>query len=134
MTHEEIAAAVDRLYEVSGAGDWETAATLITEDFVALEAESLPFAGEYRGIEGYKQLFTTVMGMVDVAGLDRHAMTVGDDCAVVILSMRFADPSLAPAEICETFRFRDGKCCEIKPYYYDPAAFVAASEAKKAAA
>ena len=40
------------------------------------------------------------------------------------------DPALAPAELCEMFRFRDGKCCEIRPFYFDPAQFIAAVGAK----
>jgi hypothetical protein len=72
------------------------------------------------------------MGMVDVVALERAALPIAEDCAIAVLTMRFADPSLAPAELCEMMRFRDGKCCEIKPYYYDPAPFLAACEAKKA--
>jgi hypothetical protein len=28
------------------------------------------------------------------------------------------------------FRFRDGKCCEIKPFYFDPAPVLAAAKRK----
>jgi len=31
------------------------------------------------------------------------------------------------------FRFRDDKCCEIRPFYFDPAQFIAAVEAKRLA-
>lgn len=133
MSREEIAAFVDRLYAVSGAGDWDAAAEMLTDDFVAYEADSLPMAGEYRGKNGLRDLFAKVMGMVDVVALDRSSLPISDDAAIAVLTMRFADPALKPAELCEMFRFRDGKCCEIKPYYYDPAPFIAAVEAKKAA-
>lgn len=134
LTREEIIAFVDRLYAVSGAGDWDAAAEMLTDDFVAYEADSLPMAGAYRGKNGLKDLFAKVMGMVDVVALDRSTLPVADDCAIAVLTMRFADPALKPAELCEMFRFRDGKCCEIKPYYYDPAPFIAAVAAKQAAA
>jgi hypothetical protein len=133
MTREEIAAFVDRLYAVSGAGDWETVSTLLTDDFVAYEADSLPMAGAYRGKNGLRDLFNKVMGMVDVVALERSTLPIADDAAIAVLTMRFADPALKPAELCEMFRFRDGKCCEIKPYYYDPAPFIAAVAAKQAA-
>jgi len=133
MNREEIAAFVDRLYAVSGAGDWEAAAEMLTDDFVAYEADSLPMAGEYRGRNGLRDLFGKVMAMVDVAALERSTLPIADDAAIAVLTMRFADPALKPAELCEMFRFRDGKCCEIKPYYYDPAPFIAAVAAKKAA-
>ncbi|PNU03611.1 nuclear transport factor 2 family protein [Novosphingobium guangzhouense] len=134
MNSEEMIDFVDRLYAATGVGDWETASQMLTDDFVAYEANGLPMAGEYRGKNGLRELYARVMGLCDVVALDRIETTVGKNHAVTILSLRFADPSLAPAEICEMFRFRDGKCCEIKPYYYDPASFVAAAQAKAAAA
>lgn len=134
MTQEEMIRFVDDLYGATGVGDWEKAASMLTDDFFVTEADPLPMAGIYRGKYALRDLFIKVMGMVDVAGLDRVQTTAGGDYAVTILSFRFADPELAPAELCELFRFRDGKCCEIKPYYFDPATFAAAVEAKKAKA
>ena len=134
MPREEMIALVDRLYAVAGAGDWESTAAMLTDDFIASEANSLPMAGEYRGKDGLRELFEKVMSMVDVVAIDRSALVLNEDCAIAVLTMRFADPSLAPAELCEVLRFRDGLCCEIKPYYFDPAPFIAACEVKKAAA
>ena len=133
MTSEEMIRFVDDLYGATGVGDWDKAASMLTDDFVVTEADCLPMAGTYRGKYALQELFIKVMGMVDVAALDRVQTTAGGDYAVTILSFRFADPALAPAELCELFRFRDGKCCEIKPYYFDPAVFTAAVEAKRAA-
>jgi hypothetical protein len=130
MTPDEMIAYVDRMYAASGIGDWDAVAQMITDDFVIYEPDSLPMAGTYHGIEGFQNLFSKVMGMCDVAALDYVETTAGKDYAITILSFRFADPSLAPAELCERFRFRDGKCCEIKPYYFDPAVFWAAVNAK----
>ncbi|WP_188771577.1 nuclear transport factor 2 family protein [Novosphingobium endophyticum] len=134
MTAQEMIDFVDRLYTAAGAGNWDTASTMLTDDFVAHEANGLPMAGEYRGRNGLRDLYATVMALCDAVGFDRVETTAGKDHAVTILSIRFADPDLAPAELCEMFRFRDGKCCEIKPYYYDPATFNAASRAKASAA
>ena len=134
MSKEEIATFVDRLYAATGAGDWEATAEMLTDDFVAYEADSLPMGGEYRGREALHHLYVKVMGMVDVVALERSVLSVAEDCAIVVLTMRFADPALRPAELCELFRFRDGKCCEIKPYYFDPGPFIAACAAKQAAA
>lgn len=130
MTRDEIASFVDRLYATTAAGDWEGAAEMLTDDFVAVEADCLPMAGEYTGRNGLHDLFVKVMGMVDVVGLERTDLLIGEDSAIAVLKMQFADPSLAPAEIAEMFRFRDGKCCQIKPYYFDPASFNAAASAK----
>ena len=130
MTPAEIEAFIDDLYTATGAGDWDKAAAMLTDDFFVTEADCLPMAGVYRGKNALKDLFLKVMGMMDVAALDRGQTTVGGDCAVTLVSFRFADPALAPAELCELFRFRDGKVCEIRPYYFDPATVVAAVAAK----
>lgn len=133
MTAEQMIQFVDDLYSATGAGDWDQAAAMLTDDFFITEADPLPMSGVYRGKNALRDLFTRVMGMMDVAGLDRVQTTVGGDYAITILSFRFADPALAPAELCELFRFRDGKCCEIRPYYFDPGQIVAACSAKQSA-
>ncbi len=130
MTAQEMIQFVDDLYAATAVGDWDKAASMLTDDFVVSEAPGLPMEGIYRGNNALRELYGKVMGLVDVVGLSRVETTAGKDHAVTILSFQFADPSLAPAELCEMFRFRDGKCCEIKPFYYDHAVFRAAAEAK----
>lgn len=131
MSASDMLQFVDDLYAASGAGDWDTAASMLTEDFFITEADGLPMAGVYRGRNALRDLYSKVMAMMDVAALDRVQTTVGGDIAVAVLAFRFADPALAPAELCELFRFRGGKCCEIKPYYFDPETIVAACRAKQ---
>jgi ketosteroid isomerase-like protein len=132
MTHEEKVKLIDDLYAATGVGDFDLAETMLTDDFVVTEANSLPMAGTYSGRGALRELYTKVMGMMDVAALNRVETTTGGDYAVTVLSFEFQDASLVPAHICERFRFRDGKVCEIVPYYYDPAPVVAACLAKGA--
>lgn len=134
MTPEQMQQFVTNLYAAAGAGDWDRAAGMLTDDFFVTEADCLPMAGVFRGRQALRELYTKVMTMMDVAGFDIVETCAGGDHAVTILSIRFVDPSLAPAHLCEMFRFRDGKVCEIKPYYFDPAPIVAACNAKKALA
>ncbi|WP_226016402.1 nuclear transport factor 2 family protein [Novosphingobium sp. FKTRR1] len=133
MTPDEMIRAVDDLYGATGVGDWDRAAAMLTDDFFITEADPLPMAGIYRGKSALRDLFIKVMGMMDVAGLDRVETTAGKDHAITILSFRFADPALAPAHLLELFHFRDGLISEIRPYYFDPATVVAACAAKQAA-
>ncbi len=130
MTHDEILSYVDALYESTGVGDFDTAETMLTDDFFITEADTLPFAGVYRGKTALRELYTQVMAMMDVSALNRQITTTGKDTAVCLLSFEFADPALKPAHLAEVFRFRDGKACEIKPYYFDPAPIIAACAAK----
>jgi ketosteroid isomerase-like protein len=130
LTRDAIKDIVEALYSSSAVGDFDTAEALFTDDFFITEAEGLPFAGLYEGKTALRQLFTKVMGMMDVAGLDRSFLAVSDSEAVCHVTFRFVDASLKPAELLELFRFRDGKVCEIKPYYFDPAPVIAACAAK----
>lgn len=134
MTHDEMVQFVDDLYAATGAGDWDKANAMLTDDLVIKEAPGLPMGGEYHGNGALRDLFIDVFAMLDVAGLDRIQTVTGGDYAVTILKMQFAGEGLEDAELCELFRFRDGKCCEIKPYYFDPAPILAAARRKQEAA
>lgn len=123
-------AVIEALYAATGVGDFDAAEVHLTDDFFITEAAPLPFAGVYRGRTALRELYTKVMAMMDVAGLEITQHTVGGDHAVTILSFRFADPALAPAHLCEMYEFRGDKVCEIKPYYFDPAPILAACKAK----
>jgi ketosteroid isomerase-like protein len=52
MTDDEKMAFVQQLYATTGVGDFDTAETMLTDDFFIIEAEGLPMAGEYRGKDG----------------------------------------------------------------------------------
>lgn len=130
MTASQVEQLVDQLYAATAVGDWATAEAMLGDDLVITEADGIPLAGVYRGRGALRELYTKAFSLMDAVALDRVQTTVGGDYAVVILSIRFADPALKPAELCEMFRFQDGKVVEIKPYYFDHAAVNAACAAK----
>jgi ketosteroid isomerase-like protein len=133
LSDAEKSAIVEGLYAASGAGDFDKAEEYLTDDFFITEADSLPYAGVFSGRTALRDLFAKVMSMMDVEGFDIEGQTVGGDYAIAILAFKFKDPSLKPARLCELFRFRGDKICEIRPYYFDPATIVAACKAKAAA-
>lgn len=130
ISDAEKLAVIEGLYAASGAGDFAKAEEYFTDDFFITEADSLPYAGVYRGKGALRELFTKVMSMMDVERLDIVQHTVGGDYGITILSMIFADKSLAPAPLLELYRFRGDKVCEIRPYYFEPQMIVAACKAK----
>ncbi len=138
MTDQEqtILAATIRLYELTRQGDWDAAAEMLTDDFFVTEAPGLPYEGVFRGRNALKELYTKVMGTMDVTGLDIHQMTVGGDWVVVLLDIvaRDVDGGELRLSLAEATRFRGDKVCEIKPYYFDPALPNRAAAAKLAAA
>lgn len=126
MTADEMIRFVDKLYDATGAGDWDAAEAMLTDDLVITEAPGLPMEGTYRGRGALQELYVRVFSTLNVAGLDRIQTLTGGDYAITLLRMRF--PGGGSAELCELFRFRDGKCCEIKPFYFDPAPVIAAAK------
>ena len=120
MTDDEKLAIVAELYASTGAGDFDTAESLLTDDFFIIEAEGLPMAGEYRGKTALRSLYAHVFGTLKVADLEPEGMSVGGDYVVNLISFRFENPDLASAQLAEVFRFRGDKVCEIRPYYFDP--------------
>jgi len=134
MTHEiearnrEIVLA---LYKATGRGDWAKAATLMTDDMLIREAESLPFAGTYRGVQGLRDLFATVQSTLGIERIDMHQVTAGGDWVVVLLDLVLAGTPPVRAPLAEAFRLQDGKVCEIVPYYFDTSVVAKAIEARK---
>jgi limonene-1,2-epoxide hydrolase len=94
----------------------------------------LPFAGVYRGPGALQKLFEIVMASAGVVGLDIHEITAGGDRVVALLDLLLEGTPPVRVPLAETFRFRDGKVCEIRPYYYDPTPIVSAVAARKKAA
>jgi len=127
MDREAMITLVDNLYAASAAGEWDRVATLITDDFRVVEPDCLPLAGDYVGVEGLREVFGKLTSLCDIAGIDRLATATDVGLVICLIRIRFADPELEPAELCELFRIRDGKCCEIKPYYFDHLALSRAS-------
>ena len=108
------------LYKACGKGDWATAATMMTEDILILEAPTLPFAGEFRGVQAMRELFARVQS-AGVINIEMHQVTVGGDRVVVLLDLILAGDPPVRCPLAEAFRFRDGKVCEIVPYYFNTA-------------
>ena len=126
MTPEDMQALVDDLYRLC-ATDIDRALQLyVHDDFVIEEAQDLPMAGIYRGKAGLKSLYADVFSMIELAGLERSCFMTGDRCCAYKVVFQLADPALAPVELLEFFRFKDGKVIEMRPYYFSPAAFTRA--------
>lgn len=132
MTPEDAERLIDDLYAATGEGDWDKVATMVTDDLVISEAPGLPMAGTYTGKNALRDLFIKVFATLEVSSLDTIARTYGGEYAIAILRMNFGEGQ-EPAELTEMFRFRDGKVCEIKPYYFDPAPVMAAAAASQKA-
>ena len=111
---------VEALYAATGKGDWAAAESLLTEDFFITESATTPFAGVYRGRRALHDLFMQVVPASGVKKLDIQQITAGGNTVVVLLELVLGGPPEARVALAEVFHLRDGKVCEIKPYYFDP--------------
>jgi ketosteroid isomerase-like protein len=104
-------------------GDFSALAGLLHADFVVREAQGLPYAGEYRGIEGWRALSKAVIGtwanfnlqLLEVLGETADTLVVR--FALSGRSRRTGTPF--ETTVMELWRFRDGRLSEIVPYYWD---------------
>ncbi len=124
---------VEALFAATGSGDWATAESMLTEDFFVTEADTLPFAGVYRGRKALHDLFMQVIAEAGVTNIDIKQLTAGGDWVVALLDLVLGDPEVR-VPLTETFRLREGRVCEIKPYYFDPRPISTAVAARKRAA
>ena len=109
---------VGELFAAAGAGDWAKVETLITPDFRFIESGSLPVGGTYTGIREYEAFFTAVREGAGTIDADFISMTSSDTHVVALLVLHFKDHGVS-TPIAETFKIRDGRVCEIMPYFFN---------------
>ena len=110
---------VGDLFVAAGGDDWAKVETLITPDFKFIESPSLPVAGTYTGIREYQAFFTSVREGAGTIEADFISMTSSETHVVALLVLHFRDHGVS-TPIAETFRIRDGRVCEIMPYFFNP--------------
>ena len=121
--------AVEMRFLKSDAKDPTTLATAFHQDVVVHEPASLPYSGDWRGLEGISALLGRmgeVWSDVRVEGLE--AAQAGDTvfmaCTLHLTSR--ADGNVIQQPFAEVLRFQDGVLLEGTPFYYDTGAIVAA--------
>ena len=129
MTHDEQRALVQKHYALNAAGDL-AAQDLLTDDFCLAIPSYLPFGGNYRGKNAFRQAIPAVVDAIGQPGLRHLATTVGGNHAVPV-EFTFSGAEDAPTQVAELFEFRGDKICEIRPFYSDSSAFLAAVQRRK---
>lgn len=119
-------ATAEALYGATATGNWALAESMLCDDLVITEAETLPFAGTYEGKGAlralYAKVLSTSLGEARIEVLNRMA---ADNHVVYLLQL--VPPVGEPLELVEVFHFaEDGRVAAIKPYYYNSAAVTAA--------
>lgn len=111
-----------QLYESAIAADWDSFKKHIHPDFTVIESEGMPYAGSYKGVEGFQELVHTVFNYFEKLEIEATHYMEGDDHVVVIVSISGKGKNTGKAfesNLLELFRFKDNKVIEIRPYYWD---------------
>jgi ketosteroid isomerase-like protein len=113
-------ATAEALYAATGSDDWDAAEAMLSDDLVITEADTLPYAGVYRGKGGLRELYRKVLSSsLGGASIAVKGRTAGGNNVVYLLELELPDGG-PPLELVEVFHFGpDGKVVEIKPFYFD---------------
>ena len=125
-----VKAMVEQIYALTGSGQWDAAEAMMTDDFRIVEADSLPFGGEYLGKSALRELYTKVFSFWDDAALETGDITISDDHAIVMVTIKATsrhNGERMTLPLCEVFHLRGDKFCGITPYYFDTALIARAS-------
>lgn len=116
-------AIVQRLFQLATTGKWDQAAELLHPEFEVLPAASHPYAGVYRGVTGFQELFRKVFRETyDHFEPKINEFTEGPQSVVTICTVTVKGKKTGKTidmPLAEVFRFEDGKLRSITPHYLD---------------
>lgn len=72
---------------------WGPLHTVLAEDFVIVEPDSLPYGGSYHGVDGYRALMQAIGALFELTFEPVGCHAVGDHMVVLRLNVRFASRS-----------------------------------------
>lgn len=120
-------AVVQRIYACIANGDLASAAMLLAPNFVAVQASALPFAGEWRGSEGFAAMGAALLATWPDFTVVPQRFFIDDDVVLVLARVRGADGKLDQPLI-EYWRVAHDRALECRPFYFDAAAAAATAQ------
>ena len=122
----DVLAEIRDFYDAIATGDVARAqAKLDAGKIVITEAESLPFGGEYRGIDGFHKLMRNLGGAWKRVRFDNFVFATGENRVVsefVMTATVRATGAELKFPVIEVFELGDGKIVSIRPFYWDTSA------------
>lgn len=116
-------AVVEKLFQIAGQQKWDEVESLLHPDFEVLPAASHPYAGVYRGIGGFQEIFRKVfMETYDFFEPTVNEFAEGPHSVVALASVKVTGKKTGETvttSLAEVFRFEDGKLRSITPHYVD---------------
>jgi len=122
MSEAENVAVMKAIFAGAHAGDWPAVEALMHDDFVIVEAASMPYPGEFRGKDALQRVLGIVRDTWADLKITPQGMISGGD--LVVVSVQLSGRSVRTGEafdmpLLERWRVRDGKAVEVWPFYFD---------------
>jgi uncharacterized protein len=121
-------AVVERFVVAFGDGRLEDALSLLHDEFVVHAAGDVPYSGDYLGAEGFSDLISKMMEMLELAPSPDMQYLVDGDTVVLYYRLTFtarASGESVEMGVAEVFLVRDGLIAELDVYYKNPSAVTA---------
>ena len=106
--------------------DHAAVAGLLHPDLVVHEAESLPYPGDYHGLDGFATLLKTLLRNYELKFVSATLHDAGDAviCEMTIQLTGRATGKTTEMPMIEVYRFTDNQISDIDVYYKDTKAVV----------
>ena len=120
---------VEMRFLQSGSGNIEMLTSAFHRDVVVHEPHSLPYAGDWNGLEGIAALFHKMQESWSNVAVENLRAAQNDDVAFMSCTLSLtsrANGVTIKQPFAEVLRFRDGRLIEGTPFYYDTSEILAA--------
>ncbi len=121
-------AIVSQFVVAFGEGRLDDAWRLLHDDFVLHAAGDVPYSGDYVGAEGFTELITKMMDVLELAPSTEMQYLVDGGTVAIYYRLTFtarASGRSVEMGMAEVFSVRDGLIAELDVYYKNPAAVTA---------
>jgi ketosteroid isomerase-like protein len=114
---------VRRFYEALAAGDVDTIRSLTDPDIVVVQAEELPWGGEFHGYDGLGEFFGLLVGTIRSQVTHQVIFAAGDRVVQVGRTAGTVNATGASFDIDEVHvhTLRDGRIARFEPHIDTPA-------------
>ncbi|MEM6430941.1 MAG: nuclear transport factor 2 family protein [Deinococcota bacterium] len=120
---------VQAFYTALRSSNYAAVSALLDDDFTLHQAPSLPYGGEYQGVDGIKTFFQLFFDVWERFSSQRVRYVDVDNHSVLALSQISATTTTGvdlDMPMAQVFHVKDGKLLEARPFYWDTAAIVQA--------
>jgi uncharacterized protein len=128
MSTEDAQATVGRFMQAIAEERFDDARSLLDDEFVVYEAGGVPYSGEYRGPQGFFDLFGKMNEDLELTPDPAIQYLVADDTVAMRYRLKFtarASGGSVEMSLVEIYTVRDGSIVELDVYYKDPSAVAA---------